>query len=57
MKKFVYESWNEYITFFKKGIKDKKKVKWIFLLIGIIELFLLIFTFYGGYKIFNYLKG
>lgn len=56
MKNFIKQSWDEYIAFFKNSIKDKKKRKWILLLIIIVEIGLIIFTIYGGFKVFEYLK-
>jgi hypothetical protein len=57
IKKFIQESWNEYLSFFKNNFKNKKRRLWMILLIIFVEISLFLFTIYGGYQLFNYFKG
>lgn len=49
---FIRESWEEYINFYKRSFKDKKRRKWLLALILIIEITIFLSVSYTGYKYF-----
>jgi hypothetical protein len=49
---FIKKSWEEYLSFYKKSFKDKKRRKWLVVLILIIEITIFLSASYTGYKYF-----
>ena len=49
---FIKESWKEYINFYKKSFREKKRKKWLIVLILIIEITILLSASYTSYQYF-----